>query len=55
MTQAPMVNAYTQGVGSLSPQDQMAAIGININDASFWQVGFDELERLVSEAEKLAR
>lgn len=41
--------------GSQSPKDQLAAISIDIHDAAFWQVGFDELGRLVDEAEKLAR
>lgn len=50
----PRYRALLASGSSLSPQDQMAAIGIDINDATFWQVGFDELERLVSEAEKLA-
>jgi oligoendopeptidase F len=50
----PQYRALLESGGSLAPKDQLAAIGIDINDASFWQVGFDELERLVSEAEKLA-
>ncbi len=51
----PKYRALLESGGSLSPRDQMAAIGIDIHDAAFWQVGFDELERLVVEAEKLAQ
>ena len=51
----PQYRALLESGGSMSPQDQMAAIGIDINDPEFWQVGFDELERLVSEAEKLSQ
>jgi oligoendopeptidase F len=50
----PQYRALLESGGSLSPKDQLAAIGIDINDAAFWQVGFDELERLVNEAEHLA-
>jgi oligoendopeptidase F len=51
----PRYRALLESGGSLAPRDQMAAIGIDIHDASFWQVGFDELGRLVSEAEELAK
>jgi oligoendopeptidase F len=50
----PQYKALLESGGSLSPSDQLAAIGININDTAFWQVGFDELERLMNEAERLA-
>jgi oligoendopeptidase F len=40
--------------GSAAPAQQMAAIGIDIRDAAFWQVGFDELDRLIGDAERLA-
>jgi oligoendopeptidase F len=50
----PQYRALLESGGSLSPKEQLAAIGIDINDAAFWQVGFDELERLVNEAEHLA-
>lgn len=50
----PQYRALLESGGSLSPKDQLAAIGIDINDAAFWQVGFDELERLVNEAERLS-
>jgi oligoendopeptidase F len=50
----PQYKALLESGGALSPKDQLAAIGIDINDTAFWQVGFDELERLVNEAERLA-
>ncbi len=50
----PKYKALLESGGSLSPRDQMQLVGVDIADPSFWQVGFDELERLVSEAEKLA-
>lgn len=46
-------NLLTSG-GSASPAEQMAAIGIDIRDAAFWQVGFDELARLIGDAEQLS-
>jgi oligoendopeptidase F len=54
---APFVPRYAQLLasgGSQSPTEQMAAMGIDITQAEFWQVGFDELARLVNEAEVLA-
>lgn len=50
----PQYRALLESGGSLSPQEQMAAIGIDISAPAFWQVGFDELERLVVEAEILS-
>ncbi len=50
----PQYRALLESGGSLSPHDQLAAIGIDISDPAFWQVGFDGLARLVGEAEKLA-
>ena len=50
----PSYRALLESGGSMSPKEQMEAIGIDISDPAFWQVGFDELERLVAEAEKLA-
>ncbi len=41
--------------GSQTPREQTKAIGVDIMKDAFWQIGFDELERLVSEAERLAR
>jgi len=55
---ASFVPKYTQLLesgGSLAAKDQMALIGIDITDTAFWQVGFDELARLVGEAEGLVR
>ncbi|MCL4504681.1 MAG: M3 family metallopeptidase [Chloroflexi bacterium] len=51
---APQYRALLESGGGMSPKDQMAAIGIDISAPAFWQVGFDELERLVTEAERLA-
>jgi oligoendopeptidase F len=39
--------------GSESPAKILAEAGINIRDPKFWQGGFDVLEKLVSELEKL--
>jgi len=50
----PKYKALLESGGSLSPRDQMQLVGVDIADPSFWQVGFDELERLVSEAERLS-
>jgi len=51
----PKYRALLSSGGSQSPADQMAVVGIDIRDAAFWQVGFDELSRLVDEAESLAQ
>ncbi len=39
--------------GSLTPREQMKIVGVDITDPAFWQIGFDELARLVEEAEAL--
>ncbi len=39
--------------GSEAPEKILSEAGINIRDAKFWQGGFDVLEKLVSELEKL--
>ncbi len=39
--------------GSEAPAKVLADAGINIRDPKFWQGGFDVLEKLVSELEKL--
>lgn len=39
--------------GSEAPEKVLSEAGINIRDAKFWQGGFDVLEKLVSELEKL--
>jgi oligoendopeptidase F len=49
----PRYTALLEMGGSLSPRDQMASVGIDIHDPAFWQVGFDELARLIGEAEAL--
>jgi oligoendopeptidase F len=50
----PQYRALLESGGSHAPKDQLAAIGIDMSDPAFWQVGFDELARLVSEAEQLS-
>jgi oligoendopeptidase F len=50
----PKYRALLASGGSAAPAEQMAAIGIDIRDAAFWQVGFDELARLIGDAEQLA-
>ena len=50
----PRYTALLESGGSLSPAEQLALVGVDIRDAAFWQVGFDELQRLVGEAEQLA-
>ena len=40
--------------GSDTPQGLLAPFGVDLSDASFWQKGFDELARLVRQAEELA-
>lgn len=39
--------------GSLSPQQLMAKVGIDLDDPAFWQGGFDVLEGLVARFEQL--
>jgi oligoendopeptidase F len=50
----PKYRALLASGGSAAPAEQMAAIGIDIRDAAFWQVGFDELARLIEDAERLS-
>jgi len=40
--------------GSQSPQELMDYVGVDLNSREFWQGGFDAIERLVSEFERLA-
>jgi oligoendopeptidase F len=40
--------------GSDTPQGLLAPFGVDLSDAAFWQKGFDELARLVRQAEALA-
>jgi oligoendopeptidase F len=40
--------------GSDTPQRLLAPFGVDLGDAAFWQKGFDELARLVRDAEALA-
>lgn len=39
--------------GSLSPQELMASMGIDLKDETFWQGGFGAMEKLVGEFERL--
>lgn len=50
----PKYTALLESGGSLAPREQMKLVGVDIADPNFWQVGFDELERLVSEAERIS-
>ncbi len=40
--------------GSRPPREQTRALGVDINSEAFWQIGFDELSRMVAAAEQLA-
>ena len=50
----PKYTALLESGGSLAPRELMKLVGVDIDDPEFWQVGFDELERLVAEAEKIS-
>jgi oligoendopeptidase F len=50
----PKYTALLESGGSQSVKTQMMGMNIDIADPNFWQVGFDELKRLVDLAEKLA-
>ena len=39
--------------GSLTPQELIGKVGITLNDAEFWQGGFDVLAQMVSDFEAL--
>ncbi len=39
--------------GSRSPQELMDTVGVDLNSTEFWQGGFDALEKLVTEFERL--
>ena len=41
--------------GSLTPQELISKVGITLNDANFWQGGFDVLAQMVSDFEALWR
>jgi oligoendopeptidase F len=51
----PRYAAFLATGGSQSPRDQVRAMGFDMADPDFWQVGFDELTRRVESAEHLAR
>jgi len=50
----PKYISLLESGGSMSPREQMKLVGVDITDPNFWQIGFDELARWVSEAEALA-
>ncbi len=39
--------------GSLTPQELMAKVGINLDDPAFWQGGFEVLDGLITRFEQL--
>lgn len=41
--------------GSKKPTDLLAPFGINVEDPAFWNVGLNVIERLITEAEALAK
>jgi oligoendopeptidase F len=51
----PKYKALLASGGSRTPREQTRAMGVDIQKAEFWQIGFDEMSRLVGEAERLAR
>ncbi len=50
----PRYVALLEAGGSQAPGELLAALGIDTNDPQFWQLGFNELRRLVDWAEELA-
>lgn len=40
--------------GSQTPEELMAYVGVDLNSREFWQGGFDAIERLVAEFERLS-
>jgi oligoendopeptidase F len=51
----PRYTALLEAGGSQSPDDLLAALGVDVRTASFWQRGFAELRRLVDWAHELAQ
>lgn len=51
----PRYSAFLATGGSLAPSAQARMMGVDMDDPAFWQVGFDELERRVATAERLAK
>jgi len=45
--------AMLEAGGSLTPQELIAKVGVNLNDPNFWQGGFDVLAGLVDQFEAL--
>ena len=50
----PKYKALLASGGSQTPRQQTRTVGVDIASEAFWQIGFDELERLIAEAERLA-
>lgn len=50
---APAFDAVLQSGGSRSPADTAALAGIDINDAGFWQKGYDMLGGLIGQLQEL--
>lgn len=50
---APRYESLLRLGGSRTPQELMATVGVDLNSREFWQGGFDAMERLVSEFERL--
>lgn len=46
--------ALLEAGGSQAPGDLLATFGVDANDPAFWQMGFNELRRLVNWAQELA-
>lgn len=51
----PRYIALLESGGSETPDDMLAKLGVDTRDSSFWQLGFNELRRLVDWAEELAQ
>lgn len=50
----PRYMALLEAGGSQAPADLLAALGVDPRDRAFWQLGFNELQRLVERAQELA-
>ena len=49
------VKEFLSAGSSASPRDIFLKMGIDIKDKKFWNEGLNEIEDLLSEAEKLAK
>jgi oligoendopeptidase F len=50
----PRYKTLLESGGSQTPDDLLRDMGVNTQDPTFWQRGFDEVQRLVAWAEELA-